>query len=240
MNSQSIPALILAAGLVVAVSIVAFTWRSNELADQTITVTGSATSTFLSDLGVIRLTVSAQSGSASDAFGRLKSRIPILKTYLTEQGIATEAVSEQPMNSYAREEYASNGMPTGRILFHQYSQRFEIQSADVEQIHALSLSLASLVEQGVEVSVEPPEYHFSGLDSLRVVIQAAAAANATERAKAIVEATGRDIGPLTGARMGVLQITPVLSNTVSDYGMNDLSSIEKKIIGVVSATYRIY
>jgi hypothetical protein len=67
-------------------------------------------------------------------------------------------------------------MPTGRILFHQYSQRFEIQSADVEQIHALSLSLASLVEQGVEVSVEPPEYHFSGLDSLRVVIQAAAAA----------------------------------------------------------------
>jgi hypothetical protein len=45
---------------------------------------------------------------------------------------------------------------------------------------------------------------------------------------------------LTGARMGVLQITPVLSNNVSDYGMNDLSSIEKKITGVVSATYRIY
>lgn len=51
--------------------------------------------------------------------------------------------------------------------------------------------------------------------------------------------TGRDLGPLTGARMGMLQITPVLSNMVSDYGFNDQSSIEKKITGVVSATYRI-
>lgn len=239
MNLQSIPALILAAGLVVAVSIVALTWRSNELADQTITVTGSASTTFRSDLGVLRVTLTANGPTASDAFGRLRTRVPILTAYLTEKGFATESVSELPMTSFAREEYANNGMPTGRILYHSYSQRFEIQSTDVEQIHALSLSIASLVEQGVEVSVDQPEYHFSGLDSLRVVIQAAAAANATERAKAIVEATGRDIGPLTGARMGVLQITPVLSNTVSDYGMNDLSSIEKKIIGVVSATYRI-
>ncbi len=239
MNTQSISALILAAGLFLSASVVALTWRSNELSDQTITVTGSATSTFRSDLGVLRLTITTQAPTASEAFGRLKSRIPILQAYLTAQGVAPEAVSEQPMNSFAREEYANNGMPTGRILHHQYSQRFEIQSTDVEQIRNLSLSIASLVEQGLDVMVEQPEYHFSGLDSLRIQIQAAAAANATERAKAIVEATGRDIGPLTGARMGVLQITPVLSNNVSDYGMNDLSSIEKKITGVVSATYRI-
>ncbi len=240
MNSQTWSALILALGLILAASVIALTWRSNKLTDQTITVTGSASTTFRSDLGVLRVSINATGPTASDAYGRLRSRVPILRGYLTEKGIASDAISESPMTSYAREEYSNNGMPTGQILFHNYSQRFEIQSTDVEQIHALSLSIASLVEQGVDVSVESPEYHFTGLDSLRIMIQAEAAANATQRAKAIVEATGRDIGPLTGARMGVLQITPVLSNTVSDYGMNDLSSIEKKIIGVVSATYRIY
>lgn len=240
MNSQTLSAFILALGLVIATSVVAMTWRSNELADQTITVTGSASTTFRSDLGVLRFTLTANGPSASDAFGRLRSRIPILTGFLTQQGVPADALSENPMTSFAREEFSNSGMPTGRILYHSYSQRFEVQSTDVEKIHALSLSIASLVEQGVDVSVEPPEYHFTGLDSLRIVIQAEAAANATLRAAAIVEATGRDIGPLTGARMGVLQITPVLSNNVSDYGMNDLSSIEKKITGVVSATYRIY
>ncbi len=43
-----------------------------------------------------------------------------------------------------------------------------------------------------------------------------------------------------GARVGVLQITPVHSVNVSDYGINDLSSIEKKITGVVNATFRIH
>lgn len=54
-----------------------------------------------------------------------------------------------------------------------------------------------------------------------------------------IPATSRELGPLSGARMGVLQITPVLSNMVSDYGFNDQRSIDKKISGVVSATYRI-
>ncbi len=47
MNSLS--ALFLAVGLVVAVSIVAFTWRSKVLAEQTFTVTGSANTSYRID-----------------------------------------------------------------------------------------------------------------------------------------------------------------------------------------------
>ncbi len=210
------------------------------MADQTVTVTGSATAEFRSDLGVLRITVSAQAATGSEAYTRLRNRLPVLLKFITDAGVDSAAISEQPMTSFAREEFDHNGMSTGRILYHQYSQRFEIVSRDVETIQTLSLTAAGLVQQGLDVMVEQPEYHFTGLDSLRISIQAAAAANATERARAIAEATGQELGPLSGARMGVLQITPVLSNNVSDYGFNDLSSIDKKITGVVSATFRIY
>jgi hypothetical protein len=39
--------------------------------------------------------------------------------------------------------------------------------------------------------------------------------------------------------MGVLQITPKNSNVISDYGMNDVTSIEKEITAVVSASFEI-
>ena len=44
---------------------------------------------------------------------------------------------------------------------------------------------------------------------------------------------------MRSARMGVLQITPKFSNAVSDYGINDLSSIDKEIVGVVNASFQI-
>ena len=39
--------------------------------------------------------------------------------------------------------------------------------------------------------------------------------------------------------MGVLQITPRFSNEVSALGMNDLTSIDKEITSVVSASFKI-
>ncbi|MHB9012989.1 MAG: SIMPL domain-containing protein, partial [Ignavibacteriaceae bacterium] len=38
---------------------------------------------------------------------------------------------------------------------------------------------------------------------------------------------------------GVLQITPRFSNQVSDYGINDLTSIDKEITAVVNASFEI-
>ena len=84
-----------------------------------------------------------------------------------------------------------------------------------------------------------PEYHYSKIADLKIDVQAAAAKDAMVRANKIAEATGRSLGTMTEARMGVLQITPRLSNQVSDYGINDLSSIEKEITAVVNASFLI-
>ena len=53
----------------------------------------------------------------------------------------------------------------------------------------------------------------------------------------IVSSTGGKIGNLKSAKMGVFQIVPKNSTEVSDYGINDTSSIDKKVIAVVNATF---
>ena len=72
-----------------------------------------------------------------------------------------------------------------------------------------------------------------------VKILAEAAKDAKQRAEQIAEATGSRIGQVRSARMGVLQITPAFSNEVSDYGINDVSSLQKDITGVVTVEFEV-
>jgi len=70
-------------------------------------------------------------------------------------------------------------------------------------------------------------------------VQALAATDAMRRAKKVADAAGARLGTIRGARMGVLQVTPRHSTQVSDWGINDNSSIEKQITAVVHASFAI-
>ena len=63
--------------------------------------------------------------------------------------------------------------------------------------------------------------------------------NAKKRAESMAKASGNKIGSIRSARMGVFQITPVNSFDVSDYGMNDTTSLEKKVNAVVNVEFAI-
>jgi hypothetical protein len=134
---------------------------------------------------------------------------------------------------------SSAGYQTNKVRAYNYSQRIEIKSNDVNKIKSISLEIPSLIEKGVSFSVEMPEYHYSKIAEVKIEIQAEAAKDAMNRASRIALSTGRDLGPMRSAKMGVIQITPRLSNQISDYGVNDLSSIEKEITAVVTASFEI-
>ncbi|MCK7525433.1 MAG: SIMPL domain-containing protein [Ignavibacteriales bacterium] len=180
-----------------------------------------------------------RSQTSESAFAELNRQKPILVSYLEKKGFPKDKIEFNTINNYPVYEMSEQGYQTGRVIGYIYSQRIEIQSSDVNKIKELSLDITSLIERGVSFNVEQPEYHYTKMADLKIEIQAAAARDAMIRAQKIAEATDRDLGPMRSARMGVLQITPKFSNAISDYGINDLSSIEKEIIGVVNASFEI-
>lgn len=234
-----LPVLILGLSFIVGVVIFTNAWKSSQSANQTINVTGSAKKEIVSDLGFLRGTITVQSSTSEGAFAELNRQRPILVSYLQGKGFTKDKIEFFTINSYPVYETNNMGYQTGIVRAYVYSQRIEIQSTDVNKIKELSLDITSLIEKGVDFNVEQPEYHYTKMADLKIEIQAAAAKDAMIRAEKIAEATDRELGPMRSARMGVLQITPKFSNAISDYGINDLSSIEKEIVGVVNASFEI-
>ena len=84
-----------------------------------------------------------------------------------------------------------------------------------------------------------PEYSYTKLAEIRIALLEDATKDAKQRAEAIAKSTGVQVGAVRDARMGVFQITPRFSTEISDYGVNDVSSIEKDVTAVVRATFQL-
>ena len=238
-NKFLLPVSILGISFIIGVVIIAMTWKSNYRSNQTISVTGSATKSITSDLAVLKGTLEARAATAEQAYRELENQKPALIKYLNSKGFPKDKVEFSAVTHYPIYRMGPNGYQTQDIQAYVYQQKLELQSDDVNKIKSLSIDIASLVEQGISLNVQMPEYHYTKLAELKIDMQAAAAKDAMVRAKKIAEATDRNIGALRDARMGVIQITPKLSNQVSGYGINDLSSIDKQITAVVSASFEI-
>ena len=238
-NSNLLPFAILGIALVLCSVIFVSAWKSNYSSNQTITVTGSAKKDIISDLGILRGAITVEAPTAEMAYQELKRQKPTLISYLARNGFPEKEIEFFTMNSYPIYEMSPAGYQTNKVRAYNYNQRIEIKSNDVNKIKSISLEIPSLIEKGVSFNVEMPEYHYTKIADVKIEIQAEAAKDAMNRASRIALSTGRELGPMRSARMGVIQITPRLSNQISDYGVNDLSSIEKEITAVVTASFEI-
>lgn len=238
-NKYIVPSLIISIFFILATLIISETWRNHTRTNQTITVTGSAKKLIISDLGILKITLTSSGYTQQDAYKNLARQIPILKEFLFQNGINPDSIDEKNPSGYPVYEISPAGYQTNKILNYIYTQNFDVYSKDVEKIKKLSMELSQLLEKGLNFQQIQPEYHYTKIGDLKIEIQAEAAKDAMERAKRIAESTGSRLGNLRSARMGVLQITPKFSNMISDYGINDLSSIEKEITAVVNASFEI-
>ncbi len=237
-NRFIIPASIFGLAIMLSVTIFSLSWKGVKSENQTINVTGSAKKSIVSDLGILRLSVNVDEVNQLEAYQQLKKQVPMLMNYLLANGFEKNLMNTMVMNIYPNFLYNEAGNQIGIRSF-TGTQTIEVQSNNVSLIKNTSLDVVSLLEKGISVTVNPPEYYYTKLSAIKVDIQADAAKDAMIRGRRIAEATGRKLGVLTNARMGVLQITPENSNVTSDYGVNDVSSIRKEITAVVNANFLI-
>jgi uncharacterized protein len=236
-NRFIIPSSILGLSIFGSVLFFSLNWKSIKTENQTITVTGSAKKEIKADLGILKGNLTSFSSTQKQAFERINTQKPILLSYFESKGFAASKVVFETVNIYAQYSFVNGEQ--GKIIGYQASQQFRIESSDVELIKNISLEISNLYSQGIEFQIFSPEYYYTKLADIKIEIQAEAARDAMNRASKIAEATNSTLGTMRNARMGVLQITPINSNMVSDYGMNDVSSVEKEITAVVNASFEI-
>lgn len=239
LNSRITAAIISGLALIMATLLITSTWRSGQQAQQTLTVIGSAKMDMVSDMGVLRGSINTMDIRLADAITAVMRQQPRVAEFIAAQGIKPQQVEWFPPTSYGNNEFTAQGFQTGRILNYSVSQRFQVKVNDTKRIKDIAMQLTELIASGINLQMETPEYYYSKLSDVKINIQAEAARDAQNRAERIASATGQKLGKLRSARMGVIQITPKNSNVVSDYGINDVTSVQKEITAVVHASFEI-
>lgn len=204
-----------------------------------VTVTGSARRPIRSDFVVWRASIAVQSPSLEASSQELASQAERVRVFLRTQGIADTAVSLKPIETMGVPEIIAEGRETGRIIAWRLTQQFEIRSSDVDGITRLSQRAGNLISQGVALQMPSPEYLYTKLADVRIALLEEATKDALARAEVIARGAGSKVGAVREARMGVFQITPRFSTEISDYGINDVTAIDKDVTAVVRMTFAV-
>ncbi|MBR4844564.1 MAG: SIMPL domain-containing protein [Alistipes sp.] len=214
-------------------------YRSNT---GTITVTGLGETQFTSDFIVIDGRIEVENYDAAEGYRTLEQSRESVITFLTSKGVARENITFDMPNTYKLSEsvYENGNYIGSRFVGFNLSQSFTIESRDVDTVEAAARELPSLLARGISIEVDNPMYYYSGLESVKLDLLAAAAADANERAKKIVENSDAELGNLICSRAGVFQITAATGDEEFSAGGNfNLSSREKKARVTVRSEYKI-
>lgn len=207
--------------------------------DENITVTGSASKIVKSDSAKLRIDLSARALTQKEAYATLKNQTPIVIKYLESKGIDKKDINTRTINGYYNFKTNANGYSTNEVSSYSANQGIEVSSKDVEKIKEISTDIQSLVDKGLSITVDAPEYYYSDLASIKIELLKDAATDAKQRAQSMLSAASSHVGKVKSMKMGVFQITSPDSTNVSDYGINDTSTIDKKVTAVANVVFKV-
>lgn len=226
--------LILGLCLIIGASVLSNNFKKNE-----ITVTGSAYEIVKSDSASWKVQVSTKAPTSVEAYNKLTAQVPMVIEFLEQAGIKKEQISYLGINNYPTYKRDAKGNYTQDVAFYNYSQELKITSDNPELINKTYLKIPSLIQKGITIQAYPPEYYYSDLNKKKAELLSAATADAKVRAQGMLKATNNRVGKISSLKMGVMQITPADSNEVSDWGINDSSTIDKKITAVANVVFSV-
>ena len=206
---------------------------------EVITVTGSAQKDIKSYYATWSGSFSRREAQLQSAYKSLQDDLDKIKKYLASKGVIEKDVIASQISTETIYKKNDKGNDTNDIQAYRLSQSVEIRSKDVDRVTQVSRESTELINQGIEFYSGAPEYFYTRLDELKIEMLAKATENAKMRAQNMAQATGNKIGLMRSAKMGVFQITPLNSTEVSDYGVNDTSSLEKRVNAVVNVSFAI-
>lgn len=232
----SLPSIIIAGAIILSTIIGASTFYRAKSLENSLSVTGSARQEITSDQvkWVGRFERQVLASALTAGYAQMAADLDKTKAFYQNQGIDPSTLIVSPV---AMEQvWKQNDSSEKEYILRQ---TVELNSGDVALIDTVSKNVRSLIEQGVVFSTASLEYSYSKLPELRVSLLADALKDAQARARTIAETSGGSLGKLKAASSGVVQVLPLNSLDVSDYGAYDTQNIKKQVMVTVKAAFEV-
>lgn len=241
MRRLAIPELFLGLlSLAVAAVVIGHTFATTihdaKHANDTVTITGSARVPIGSNLAQWSVDVEGVAKTPVDAAKRLRVASAQVVAFLRTTGIRRGEIAPQVVQS---ETIVTRIDKHHTRTTYRVSEGLDVSTPQLDVVQAAATQLGSLLERGISVSAEAPQFISTRLQQAKLDALAQATANARRRADILVKGLGGKVGKLRASSLGVYQIVPRNSTAVSDYGVDDTSSRQKDVVAVVSATFAV-
>jgi hypothetical protein len=212
MKNYSIPAAILALGMVIAGLLLGSGFRAGRSADRFVTVKGVAERQVEANLALWPLQLAAADNDLAAAQARMNQMVADTRAFLLDQGITNDQLTIQSFRVTDAEANRYGGSPSpNRFII---NQTLMVRSESPQLLLEASQRVGELVQTGVvitsgqEYGPGGPTFLFTRLNDLKSEMLAEATGRAREAAEEFALASLSSVGKIRRANQGVFQILP--------------------------------
>ena len=215
---KNIGILLICLSVIITGMVLGRSYLSKGKPDPKIKVTGAGEESFDSDLIVWNATFSRNDYELKSAYASLNKDLKELKDYLKKKGVGEKDIIIEA--AIIEKQYSNEYDDQGKLISTTFSgynitQNVKVQSKNVELIEQVSRQVSELINAGIELNSQAPEYYYTKMADLKLKMIEKATSDARKRAEKIAENGGGSLGDLQQADMGVFQITA--ENSSEDY-----------------------
>jgi hypothetical protein len=240
---STINTLLIVVAIIIATLIIAESYKYKYKSTETISVTGMSETDFTSDLIVWGGSFTRDATEIKNAYSLLKQDENTIKDYLISKGMNDSNIvfSSVVMTKNYQKNYDEKGNEiSSTFIGYTLSENLRIESHQIDLVEKLSREITELLEKGIELNSETPQYYYTQLNALKIDLLAKASADAKNRAETIANNSGSVLGGINKATMGVFQITGKNDNEVYSYGGAFNTSSKMKTASItIKIDYRL-
>jgi hypothetical protein len=218
---QHLNTIIISLAVIIGLTILGSAYKYKFTSTETVSVTGLSEKDFTSDLIVWGGSFSRNAMELKDAYAALKLDEAAIKTYLNSKGIVDSCIvfSAVSMTKEFQRQYDDRGNEiSSNFAGYTLTGNVRVESQAIETVEKLSREITELLEKGIELNSNTPEYYYTKLNELKIDLLAKASEDAKTRAETIAKNSGASLGGIKKANMGVFQITGKNVNETFSYG----------------------
>ncbi len=226
-------ALALSAAIVIAAAIFGSAWSAGRAKSEVIAVTGLAQQDFVSDLIVWRASYSRQGATVAEAYAQLRTDAQRVQSFLVERGIPQAEIVISAVAIAPEYNEVQNGDRVETVFAgYKLTQNVSVESKRVDKVEQLSREISQLIDAGIILNSQPPQYYYTRLAELKLDLLSRASKDGTERAEKIAENANGSLGNLLRADMGIFQITGQNSDEEYSWGGTFNTSSKRKTASI--------